>query len=175
TTGALASYQGPLSTTMVQGMADRGFISATVQFANFNGPETCQDYANREIAIYDITRASSAVSVLCSLRGANCGAGIVTSGISEGAALAVIAKNYAPAVAAVYGMSISDFNQAGNVNLADCLDDPVTAITPERMVIVNGESDTIFGGQVPLMNLVGIQCPAETFQCWDPSLDGAGW
>src|SRR5262249_55040259 len=108
TTGALASYQGMLSTTMVEGMADRGFISASVQYANFNGPESCTDYYNREIGIYDITRSTSAVTALCSLKGANCTAGIVSSGISEGAALAVLAKNYAPNVAAVYGISISD-------------------------------------------------------------------
>ena len=101
--------------------------------------------------------------------------GIVTAGISEGGALSVLAKNYAPAVMASFAMSISDYNKTGAVNLAPCLDDQNTAIPPNRLTVVNGASDVLFGGQEPLMNLSGLTCPNGTFQCWSPDMSGAGW
>lgn len=175
TGGSLSSYQGSLSTTMVAQMANRGFVSASVEYANTNGPETCTDYTQRALGIFDASRLSSAITVLCTVKGVACNGAIVTSGISQGAALAILAKNYAPTVAAVYAISISDFNQSGGISLASCLDDQVTAISSDKLTVVNGESDTVFGGQTPLMNLTGLECPTGTLHCWSPALTGAGW
>jgi hypothetical protein len=115
------------------------------------------------------------VGVLCSLPGAACSKGIVTAGESQGGMLAVLAKNYAPEVAATYALSVSDHSSLGNVNLSACMDKSHTAIPADRLMIINGEDDQFFGGQTPLMNVSGYTCPTGTFQCWSPGGNGAGW
>jgi hypothetical protein len=174
--GTFASYIDPWSLTMMSQMALRGFVSASIQYNNINPVQYCEPYVLRAQSVFDITRASSAINVLCSTAGVDCGKGVVVYGISQGAAMALLAKNYAPAVRAVYAMSIGDFNsQGGGINLAPCLDDNVTAISSDRVTVVNGESDNFFQGQAPIMGVSGITCPPGTFQCWSPTGSGAGW
>ena len=179
TPGTLASFRDPMSFAMVRLMSERGFVGASVQYSNTNVVQICQEYRLRAESVFLIARPKSAVGVLCSLSGIACGAGVVAYGMSQGAALAVMSKNYMPNVAAVYAMSISDFNMGGGVgsgvSLSDCLDKQNTSIPADRLTVVNGESDVFFGGQTPLMNVSGYECPAGAFQCWSPSGSGAGW
>jgi hypothetical protein len=175
TPGTLENYTDTLSTDMITQMAKRGFISASVQYSNTNAAQTCTQYVDRAQGVYDATRTTSAVSVLCALPGASCAKGLVTSGVSQGAAMAVLSKNFAAGVDATYALSISDFDQNGSVNLASCLDKGVTAIPADRLTIVNGISDVYFAGQTPLQNVSGYTCPTGTFQCWSPEGNGSGW
>jgi hypothetical protein len=166
-----------LSVTFMSQMAARGFVGASVQYSNLDVVQMCPDYIARAKAVFDVTRSTSAVGVLCSLSGVSCGGrGIVTAGISQGAALTILAKNYAPSVMASFGMSISDLNSQGvAIDLSSCLDDQYTAIPPNRLVIVNGVNDTVFGGQTPLMRVSGYSCPTGSIQCWSPDGSGGGW
>lgn len=165
-----------MSISFVTQMAAKGFVSASVQYHNFNTIQWCPDYMARAQAIFDATRPASAVGVICALPGVDCGRGIVTAGMSQGGMISVLAKNYAPNVKAVFAMSISDYNQNGvGVSLASCMDKPYTAIPANRLTIVNGESDPYFGGQAPLENVSGFTCPAGSSQCWSPDNSGAGW
>src|SRR5262245_56993367 len=165
-----------LSVTFMSQMAMRGFVGASVQYSNVNAVQLCPDYINRAKSVFDSTRSTSAVGVLCSLSGVSCGKGIVTAGISQGAALSILAKNYAPAVMASFAMSISDLNHQGvDIDLSSCLDDQFTAIPANRLMIVNGQNDTVFGGQTPLMRVSGFSCPNGSIQCWSPDGSGAGW
>ena len=175
TPGTYASYKDALANSMVKQMASRGFVGASVEYSNTNEKQLCDDYVQRARGVYEVARSSSAVAVLCAINGVDCGQGIVSSGISQGAAMAVMSKNFAPAVEAVYAMSISNFNSAFGINLSACLDDAVTAIPPERLTVINGENDALFKGQTPIMGITGIACPSGTFQCWHPSGSGAGW
>jgi hypothetical protein len=73
-------------------------------------------------------------------------------------------------------MSVSSYNQAGiGVDLSSCLGNQFTAIAPNRLTIVNGQSDSFFAGQDPLQKVSGFSCPAGSFQCWSPDGSGAGW
>jgi hypothetical protein len=173
--GSLENYADPLGLSMVQLMAKRGFIAATVQYSNTDAVQNCGSYTARAQSVFDATRSTSAVEVLCTLPGASCAKGIATAGISEGGMMSVLAKNYASNVAASFAMSVSDYNQNGPVNLSACMDKQYTKIPANRLTIVNGQSDTMFGGQTPLQNVSGYTCPSGTFQCWSPDGNGAGW
>ena len=169
-------YVDAMSVSFVNQMAARGFVAASVQYHNLNAIQACPDYIVRAKAIFEATRLTSAAGVLCSLSGVNCGRGIVTAGMSQGGMIAVLAKNYAPRVEAVFAMSISNYNQNGiGVDLSSCMDKPYTAIPANRLTIVNGQDDPYFGGQAPLEKVSGFTCPAGAFQCWSPDGSGAGW
>jgi len=175
TPGTMEPYNDPQSQSFMQVMAAQGFLAATVQYNNNEAVQICSSYTERAQSVFDSTVSTSAVGVLCHLPGAACSKGIVTAGMSQGGILAVLAKNYAPQVAATFAMSVSDYSQEGNVNLAACLDKAHTAIPANRLMIVNGQADQIFGGQQPLENVSGYTCPTGTYQCWSPDGNGAGW
>jgi hypothetical protein len=48
-----------------------------------------------------------------------------------------------------------DYAQNIGESFAACVDKSVTAIPANRLMIVNGVSDTIFGGQQPMENVSG--------------------
>jgi hypothetical protein len=177
TPGTLEPYNDILGQAFIASMALRGFIGATVQYSNTNAIQTCTDYTERAQGVYDSTRSTSAVEVMCALPQASCAKGVVTAGISQGAAMAVLSKNYASIVDATYAMSVSDALKSGRltVNLSACLDKSKTQIPADRLTIVNGIADAEFGGQTPLMNVSGFTCASGTFQCWSPDGSGAGW
>lgn len=178
TPGAFESYKDPLSNTFVAGMAARGFVAASVEYGNTSANQTCRGYLDRAQGVFEAARGNSAVAVLCTIHGVDCGKGIVASGVSEGGILSILAKNYAGAVRAAFVMSVSDTNQVPvgiDIDLSSCLDKGSTAIPADRLVIVNGEDDPIFGGQAPLERVSGYTCPAGSNQCWNPAGNGAGW
>ena len=99
--GTLQPYQDPMAMAFVTMMANRGFVGASVQYNNVAVmQQTCSGYQKRALGVFEASRATSAVSTLCSISGVSCGKGIVNAGVSQGAALAILAKNYAPNVAA---------------------------------------------------------------------------
>jgi hypothetical protein len=175
TPGTYEPHQDMLSLTFVAEMANRGFVGASVQYANLDSIHNCDTITARAKAIYDATQPTSAVGVLCSVNGVDCGLGIVTSGISQGGVISVLAKNYAPAVQATYALSVGDDNLLLPSTNASCIDDQYTAISPDRLMIVNGRSDLMFHGQTKVMNVSGVACPEGTNQCWSPTGSGAGW
>src|ERR1700730_191307 len=97
-------------------MAARGFLAATVQYNDSEAVQVCSTYTPRAQGIYDVNRSTSAARVLCSLSQANCSKGIVTSGVSQGGFMAVLAANYNPNVKAAYALSMSDFAQNQNLS-----------------------------------------------------------
>jgi len=168
------TYTDPLAMEFVAGMAERGFLSATVQYNNNESVQACSNYTPRAQGIFDVHRSTSAAGVLCSLSHANCSKGIVTSGVSQGGFMGVLAANYNPNVKAVYALSMSDYAQ--NIEFSyPCVDKPNTVIPANRLTIVNGVADPIFGGQQPLENVSGYTCSAGSTQCWSPDGNGAGW
>jgi hypothetical protein len=176
--GTWEVYNDPLSMRIVGEMADRGFVAATIAY-DYWGDNTlsreCTSIRHQTQGVYDASRETSAVAVLCALPNADCGKGLVVSGISQGGFLAVLARNYAPDVDAVFALSMSDFNKSANVSMASCSDKQYTAIAANRLTIVNGVSDPKFGGQQPLENVSGFTCPDGATQCWSPDNSGAGW
>jgi len=175
TPASFEPYNDPLSLVFVSEMANRGFLAATVQYDNTESILVCSSFTNRAQGVFDAARATSAAGVLCSQANANCKKGIVTAGISQGGFLAVLAKNYAPRVKATYALSMSDYAQNIGESFAACIDKNVTAIPANRLTVINGVADAIFGGQQPLENVSGYICPSGTQQCWSRDSSGAGW
>jgi hypothetical protein len=178
TTGTVAQYDNPVAMLVIQNMASRGFLAATVDYSQVplsSGTIDCQDIYNRGQGVFDATRATSAVGVLCALPNASCGTGVVTSGMSQGGFLAVLAANYAPTVKATYALSVSDYIKTNGVDLSACLDKQHTMIPANRLTIVDGASDNVLGGQQPVENVSGFTCPDGSTQCWSPDNSGAGW
>jgi dienelactone hydrolase len=172
--GTFEQYNDPLAMDFVAQMAARGFLAATVQYNDSEAVQVCSTYTPRAQGIYDVNRSTSAARVLCSLSQANCSKGIVTSGVSQGGFMAVLAANYNPNVKAVYALSMSDFAQNQNLSFP-CVDKANTVIPANRLTIVNGAADPFFGGQQPVENVSGYTCPAGSTQCWSPDGNGAGW
>jgi hypothetical protein len=174
--GTYEAFLDPLSLLFVNEMAKRGFLAASVQYSNTELYQTCPAYTARAKGVFDSSRSTSAVSTLCSLRGAACSKGLVTSGISQGGILAVLARNYAPEVQAVYVLSAGDFNhdEIGG-NLSACMAKSKTAIPANRLTIVNGKADPAFGSQSSTQGASGIVCPSGSTQCWSTDASGAGW
>jgi hypothetical protein len=178
TPGTFEPYNDSLSNLFVSQMASRGFLAATVSYdynTDSGGVRDCVDYTERAQGVFDASRSTSAASVLCALSNADCAKGIVTSGVSQGGFLTVLARNYAPNVKATYALSMSDYNQNSGVNSASCVDKQYTAIPANRLMIVNGASDIFFAGQQPIQNVSGFTCPNGASQCWSPDNSGAGW
>ena len=172
--GTYEPYSDSLAMEFVIQMAARGFLAATVQYNNYETVQMCSTYTPRAQGIYDGNRSTSAAGVLCSLAHADCSKGIVTSGVSQGGFMAVLAANYNPNVKAVYALSMSDFAENQNISFP-CVDKPNTVIPANRLTIVNGSADPFFGGQQPVENVSGYTCPAGSTQCWGPDGSGAGW
>jgi len=172
--GTVNSYRDSLSQIFLRQMSGRGFVAATIEYSNTNPVQLCKSYTDRAKGVFEVLRPTSAVGKLCAMTRVSCGKGIVVAGISQGGAIAVLAKNYAPDVAAVWAMSISSVNDLSMTDLSSCLANAATAIPPERLTVVNGASDPAFGAQAPLEALTGISCAPNTFQCWNMG-SGAGW
>jgi hypothetical protein len=177
TAGTFEPYTGNLALLTVNEMAARGFVAASIQYDNSNFALNCDELIKQASSIYDATRLTSAVGVMCAISGINCSAGIVTMGISQGGSMAVLAKNYAANVTATLALSVSDTRRLGEstVSFSSCLGKPFTAIPANRLTIINGASDSIAGGKSPLMRVSGTLCGEGAFQCWNPSMSGAGW
>jgi dienelactone hydrolase len=167
----------PLSLLFVTQMAERGFLAASVEYSNEELlQQTCSAYTPRAKSLFEASVSTSAVSTICALSGASCSKGIVVSGISQGGILAVMAKNYAPEVQAVYALSTGSVNNAGiGVNLTSCMGKSTTTIPADRLTIVNGAADPAFGTQSSTQAASGITCPSGSTQCWSPDGSGAGW
>ena len=178
TPGTLELYNDALSNLFISQMASRGFLAATVSYdygTDSSGVKDCRDYTERAQGVFDVSRSTSAAAVLCALSNADCGKGIVTSGVSQGGFLSVLARNYAPNVKATYALSMSDYNKNTGVSSSSCVDKQYTAIPANRLTIVNGASDPLFAGPQSLENVSGYTCPDGATQCWSPDNSGAGW
>jgi hypothetical protein len=172
--GTYEGYEDPLAQLFVTSMVKRGFLSASVAYSNNSLAQSCPLYKPKAQGIFDSTRSTSATATVCSLSSADCSKGIVTSGISQGGFIAVMAKNYDPRVQAVYALSMSDYAQNAHEPFA-CVDKQNTSIPANRVTIVNGISDPAFTGQQPVQNVSGFTCPDGSYQCWSPDNSGAGW
>jgi hypothetical protein len=176
--GTYEFYGDNLAQLFMAQMNARGFLAASVSYSNTesNSQQTCAQYQPRAQGIFNAASSTSAVSVVCSLTGANCNpssnGGIVVGGASQGGLLAVQGKNYAPNVQAVFAMSIGDFlgQQLTCVQKANII------IPTDRLTVVNGVADPLFQPpQFQLQGVTGLTCASGSTQCWSPDGSGAGW
>lgn len=175
TVGTTEDFQHTSAISAIEGMANRGYVAATVQYPNstFGG---CSTIGGRARAIYDPNSSTSAVTALCSRAKADCSKGIVVGGFSQGSVIATLAKDTEPRVQGAYGMGAH--NSYSFFNLSSCMNDGNHAISNTRLRIVNGEVDTFGGGNQNAVRtkaeaVTGLTCGSNATSCLQSN--GSGW
>lgn len=171
-TGTLADYAGEGALAFTAAMAQRGFVAASVEYTN-SMYGTCSTLKTRASCVFNAASASSAVAKLCARAKADCSKGVVVGGISQGANLATLSKNYDARVRAA--LAISNVVTPSFYDNTACLKDSATALTPSQLRSISGESDEFMGGiskvRSNLITAGGYSCTGKS--CLQA--DGSGW
>jgi hypothetical protein len=173
--GTTETFTNASAIAAITGMANRGYVSATVQYPN-SSFGSCTTIGGRAKAIFDPTSATSAVTALCARAKADCSKGIVVGGFSQGSIIATLAKNTEPRVQAAYG--IGDHNSYSFFNLSSCMNNGNHTLSNTRLRIVNGEVDTFGGGnqnavRTKAQAVTGLTCTSTSTSCLQSN--GSGW
>jgi hypothetical protein len=170
TVGTFGSYDSTSALAWIDYIASRGFVAATVEYAN--GPRPgCPALHEKAASIY--SGPDSAIAVLCGRARANCLKGIVTAGHSQGSAMAMLAADYDSRVRAALALG-TGFDVVGpGLNHVACLVDG-RVLPPDAVRAVNGESDATYGSTMldQLNLLTGMTCDAG-MNCL--RANGSGW
>ncbi|MFL5312922.1 MAG: hypothetical protein ACJ79H_21015 [Myxococcales bacterium] len=173
--GTSETYTNAAATAAVQGMADRGFVAATLGYASSQFGN-CAAIAGKAKCVFDPTSAKSAVSALCARAKAECNKGIAVAGFSQGSIMAMLAKNTDARVRAVYGMGAGV--KYSIYDLSSCVANGTRSLTSDHLRAVDGEVDMFLGPsqsgvQSQLQQLTGSTCPAGSYAC--TQANGSGW
>jgi hypothetical protein len=163
------------ATAAVQGMANRGYIAASIAYDSGEFG-SCSQIAGKASCIFNPNSASSAVETLCAMKNANCGLGIVVAGFSQGAVIATLAKNTDSRVQAAYGMG--DGVSYATFNLNSCMANGNRTLPSDRLRAVNGQGDEFTGDteakqQTNMQELTGFDCSSGSTSCLQNN--GSGW
>ena len=171
-TGTLADYAGEGALAFTRSMASLGFVAASVEYTNTTYP-SCSALTTRASCVFNASSASSAIAKLCARSKADCSKGIVVAGISQGANLASLAKNYDSRARAAY--LLSNVVTPSFYDNTSCLKDSATSFSASQVRIVSGESDEYMSGvsetRSNLVTATGRSCSGNS--CL--SSDGSGW
>lgn len=173
--GTAETFTNGSATAAVAGMANRGYVAATVQY-NSGSFGNCTQISGKARCIFNPTSASSAITRLCSRAKADCSKGIVVGGFSQGSIIADLAKNFDARVQAAWGMG--DWNTYIFFNLTSCVANGNRTLASDHLRAVNGEADTFGGGNAnagrnQLQTLTGFNCGGAALSCLQPN--GSGW
>ena len=161
--------------------ASLGFVAASVAYASsFQHEFGCGGpYEAKARCIFSADLSTRAIRKLCAHKNADCNKGVVTTGVSQGGVMALLAANFDGRVRATVARSAGAkvFEPAGA-----CLASWNTAIAKDRLRVINGEMDTLFVDtwmQAPanplVMNAVtGRSCLLSTYDCLN-NPNGSGW
>ncbi|NEX62145.1 hypothetical protein [Noviherbaspirillum galbum] len=173
--GTSETYNNAAAMAAVNGMAAKGYVAATVDYATSQFG-TCSVLSAKSSCVFNANSATSAVAALCSRSKADCSKGIVVSGFSQGSVLALLSKNYDARVQAAYGMGMS--NVYSTYNLSSCVSNGNRTLQSDRLRAVDGERDNFAGGtqsavQTSLQNVTGLNCASGSYGCTNSN--GSGW
>ncbi|HEY6909175.1 MAG TPA: hypothetical protein VI356_07385 [Myxococcales bacterium] len=173
--GTSETYTNAAATAAVTGMANRGYVAATVQYDS-GSFGTCAQISGKAQCIFDASSATSAIRALCGRAKADCSKGIVVGGFSQGSIIAMLAKNYDGGVQAAYGMGAGV--AYSTFDLRSCVANGNRSLTSDRLRAVDGELDQFLGGsqanvQSQLQELTGFTCAAGSYTCYQPN--NSGW
>lgn len=185
-TGDVAT--SPAAISIVESMAARGYVAASVPYASLDGIgallgdplQACAIGAKKAACIFGAGEGS-AVTKLCARAKADCSRGIVVAGHSQGAMLAMLAKDHEPRVRAAYGMGLgihehlSVFGINVDADVSQCALPTNRALPADRLRVVNGESEYVYGTSLrqDMNELTGTSCADGALECLRP--DGSGW
>jgi len=173
--GTSETYTNASATAAVTGMANRGYVAATVQYDS-GSFGSCTQISGKAQCIFDAGTATSAIRTLCSRAKADCTKGIVVGGFSQGSIIAMLAKNYDGGVQAAYGMGAGV--KYSTFDLSSCVANGNRSLPSSNLRAINGELDQFLGSnqagvQAQTQTLTGITCTAGTYSCLQA--DGSGW
>jgi hypothetical protein len=173
--GTTESFNNASAMAAVQGMANRGYVAAAIQY-NSGSFGSCSQIAAKAACIFNPNSTTSAVQALCSRAKADCSKGIVVGGFSQGAVIATLAKNTDARVQAAYGMG--DGVSYSIYNLSSCMANGKRTLPSDRLRAVNGQGDQFTGSseakqQTNMQSLTGFTCASGSTSCLQSN--GSGW
>lgn len=173
--GTTESFTNASAIAAITGMANRGYVAATIQYPNSTFG-SCSTISSRAQCIFNPNSTNSAVSKLCARAKADCSKGIVVGGFSQGSVIATLAKNFDSRVQAAYGLG--DHAHYSSFNLASCMNNGNHTLPSTSLRIVNGQADTFVGGSLSAsvsdaQQVTGLSCASGATSCLRS--DGSGW
>lgn len=173
--GTFEYYDNAAALSVVEQMAERGFVAATIEYPNMTFG-TCDKLSARSNCVFNGASAQSAISKLCSRTRADCSKGVVVGGFSQGALLSVLSANYDSRIRAVWAMGAG--TQYVIYDLAACVADGQRSLSSDRLRVVNGEADDYFrilpgGSRLQSELMTGMSCGSSADSCL--SGNGSGW
>jgi hypothetical protein len=174
TVGTGESFTDALATTIVNAMAARGFVSASIEYDNDAFGGNTRTGTGKARCIYDGRSAASAVAKLCARATADCNKGIVVAGLSQGSVLAELAANFDARVRAAWGLGAGV--QYAFINVRSAVADGNRTLPSSRLRVINGEKDEFLAGddmtRTQNQELTGLNCGTAQ-SCLQPN--GSGW
>lgn len=173
-TGTQMSYQGIEAQALTRAMAERGFVSVSVEYDN-GAYAYCSGMQSKARCVFGKSDTESAVAKLCARANVDCEQGIVVSGFSQGANIAALSKNLEPRVRGAYLMGHG--HKASNfMDSSSCQQASATALTADELRSINGEHDGFFGGsrervRKQLELVTGAKC-GDAVDCLQPAGTG---
>lgn len=168
------------ATAAVAGMANRGYVAASVAYntATFGD---CGQIGAKAQCIFNPNSAASAIGKLCARAKADCSKGVVVGGFSQGAVMATLAKNFDNRVRAAWGMGDGDnYIVAAGVgsDLSACMDNGNRTLKSNHLRIVNGQNDDFMernpdSVRSQVQKVTGFNCGPSAFNCLQDN--GSGW
>ncbi len=194
--GTLRTHDSPTARAIVDRAASRGFVAAAVDYDTiasvFGQDDNCEslDAKSRcSLSSNDQAAPESALHLICNnvkINGrsaglyADCDKGIVLAGFSQGAALAMMARNHEGRARAVWAMgfhnqAFPDKNPLQCLHGKDGLPAGPRILPSNRLRVVVGEGDTVLRRphQPHLQAVTGRTCAPGTQSCF--AEDGSGW
>ncbi len=169
--GTFGDYRDAFCDVHIKEMARRGFVAVALQYDNGLGL-SCDELQRKAECTFGSTQASSAVARVCARPKADCARGIVVGGLSQGAAMAVLARDHNAAVRAAYALGASKLTDHDTTGAYSCGDAGRRALPVDRLRIIHGESDAL-SSLAQIVQLSGVSCPPEQHDCLQP--DGSGY
>ena len=174
--GTYAAYNGPEAAVFTSHMANRGFVAASVHYDDF-AAFTNNGLNKNSACIFRESNPSSAIAKLCSRPKADCSKGIVVSGFSQGAAIALRARNQDARVRGAYLLGMNEESSVENgarLQSATAMPAGSRQLPNERIRIIDGASDAPVDRRDELNLQTGAACAVMSSDCLNPNT-GAGW
>ncbi|GIZ50458.1 alpha/beta hydrolase family protein [Noviherbaspirillum aridicola] len=173
--GTWENFTNASALEAVRRMAAKGYVAATVEYGN-SAFGNCEVIGAKAKCIFDPDSAASAITQLCSRKGADCRKGLVVAGFSQGAIMSILAKNHDARVQAAYGLGAGV--QYASTDLRQCVANGNRVLPSDRLRIVNGEADEFMGGNAltvrsQMQEVTGMNCGFAAGSC--TAANGSGW
>lgn len=175
--GTTESYQNASAQAAIQAMAERGFVSVSVEYATATFG-TCGTIGNKAQCIFDPESAQSAITAVCGRASADCSKGIVTGGFSQGSIIATLAHDYDPRVRAAWGMGEGvTYSLYGPVK--SCMTAGSYSLPVDHLRVANGVNDGFLNRGFPhdvvkqTQDVTGLtDCKPTDISCYRPNGSG---